>query len=413
MHVRILITLLLLQFCIVLKGQSKEKMFQFKFNLAKHELSQRRMIKALPTLLELHEMDSTNANINYLIGVCFVEGNIITEKSIQFLLKSIPEVKVDYDSDSYLEKHAPIYAHYYLSIAYSQNKECEKAKLAQDRFIEIYTYEDQYYPNESKHWIEQCELNDELIVSDLGFLKQQVTPLTKASVSDTLKLAKKQDTATDFVDKVIHKVKPARKAPKVITRDIEYTTTMPLYGVQVGAFKEIVPVRRFSDLKNVDAFVDKEGWVRYVIGHFSYRSQAESLKEVIIRAGYPDIFIVDVNSERKYVESVVSIDNMNLKSVISGTIEFKVQLGAFKSAIPKEIAETYLKISHIEEFQKGDYTFITSPSYPRYAQAIKAKDQYVRIGVSDAFIVAFNKKKKIPLIEALNYTHENPITILQ
>ena len=175
----------------------------------------------------------------------------------------------------------------------------------------------------------------------------------------------------------------------------------------------MMPVLRFPDLKNVDAFVDSTGWVRYVVGHFSYRSQAESLKKVIIDAGYPDVFIVDVNKDKKYADNVISIDNMSLKSTISGKIEFRVQLGAFKDEIPVEIAQNYLKISHLEEYTVGNITYLTSVGFPTYSQAIQAKDQYVKIGVSDAFIVAFNKKKKIPLIDALNYTHENPANNLQ
>lgn len=413
MRLRTLITILLLPTFFLVKAQSSEKEFQFKFNLAKHELSHRKMKQALPTLLDLHEMDSTNANINYLIGVCFVEGNIVTEKSIYHLLKAKKDIEVDYNSDSYSEKNAPIYVYYYLSIAYSQNKLCDSATSARNSFMEIYTFEDQYYPAESQRWLNECIHTDEVVVANLDFLKKKeekteeknltIAPVSMAQTEETSIPPRKSEVKTNI----------PKNPSKVITKEVEYTTTMPLYGVQVGAFKEIMPVRRFPDLKNVDAFVDKDGWVRYVIGHFSYRSQAESLKDVIISAGYPDVFIVDVNNEKKYTESVVSIDDLSLRSVISGPIEFKVQLGVFKSEIPRDIAESYLKISHIEESQHGAFTYITSTSFPSYSQAIRAKDQYVKIGVADAFIVAYNKKKKIPLIEALNYTHENPITILQ
>lgn len=411
MHFRTLTTILLLTFSASLYGQSSEKEFLFKFNLAKHELSHRKMKKALPTLLELYEMDSTNANINYLIGVCFVEGNIVSEQSIFHLLNAKNDIEVDYNSDSHAERNAPIYAYYYLSIAYSQNKQCDSAISARNKFIEIYTFKDQYYPSESLRWIDECNTENPLLLSNMDFLKPKKEPkiedLKPITIKENTPLPEKVDEKTDIAIKVI------KKPSKIVTRDIEYTTDMPLYGVQVGAFREIMPVRRFPDLKNVDAFVDKDGWVRYVVGHFSYKSQAESLKDVIIKAGYNDVFIVDVNSEKKYVESVVSIDDLSLKSVFSGPIEFKVQLGVFKTQIPEEVAENYLKISHIEEYQQDDLTFITSTGYPSYSQAMRAKDQYVKIGVSDAFIVAFNKKKKIPLIEALNYTHENPITTLQ
>ncbi len=413
MQLRTLITILLLPIFFFVKAQSSEKEFQFKFNLAKHELSHRKMKQALPSLLDLYEMDSTNANINYLIGVCFVEGNIVSEKSIYHLLKAKKDIEVDYNSDSYSERNAPIYVYYYLSIAYSQNKLCDNATSARNSFMEIYTFEDQYYPTELKRWLDKCIQTDEVVITNLDFLKKNEEKIEEKNLAIASKSIAQAKENTLPPQKSEITTNLPKRSSKVITKDIEYTTTMPLYGVQVGAFKEIMPVRRFPDLKNVDAFIDKDGWVRYVIGHFSYRSQAESLKDVIISAGYPDVFIVNVNNEKKYTESVVSIDDLSLRSVISGPIEFKVQLGAFKSKIPKNMAESYLKISHIEESQGDDFTYITSTSFPSYSQAIRAKDQYVKIGVADAFIVAFNKKKKIPLIEALNYTHENPISILQ
>jgi hypothetical protein len=414
MQVKLIISFLLLHLSLSLTSQTSEKEFQFRFNLAKHELSHRKMKSALPTLMELYEMDSTNSNINYLIGVCFVEGNIATPKSIEHLKKATKDIIVDYNSDSYTEKNAPVYVYYYLSIAYSQNSLCDSAILARDKFMEIYTYQDPYYPIESEKWILSCQTEPQSVEDDLSFLKKEKEdqlPIQAAQVSAPVSIADldKEKTATPSKTEV----KTPKKSSKVLTRSIEYTTTMPLYGVQVGAFKEIMPVHRFPDLKNVDAFVDKDGWVRYVIGHFSYRSQAESLKEVIIKAGYPDVFIVDVNNEKKYAESVVSIDDISLRSVISGPIEFKVQLGVFQEEIPETIAENYLKVSHIEEHRSNDLTYITSTAYPTYSQAMQAKDQYVKIGVSDAFIVAFNKKKKISLIDALNYTHENPIKNLQ
>ncbi len=414
MQVKLIISFLFLHLSISLVGQTSEKEFQFRFNLAKHELSHRKMKSALPTLMELYEMDSTNSNINYLIGVCFVEADIVTKQSIRHLNKATNDIVVDYNSDSYTERNAPVYVYYYLSIAYSQNNLCDSAIMARDQFMEIYTYQDPYYPNESEKWILSCQTEPKLANSDLSFMlkdKDIREPIKSAPVLDPVSIADANQTETGKPTKT--EVKAPKKPSKVLTKNVEYTTKMPLYGVQVGAFKEIMPVHRFPDLKNVDAFVDKDGWVRYVMGHFSYRSQAESLKEVIKKAGYPDVFIVDVNNEKKYAESVVSIDDISLRSVISGPIEFKVQLGVFEDKLPESIAENYLKVSHIEEHRNNGLTYITSTAYPTYSQAMQAKDQYVKIGVSDAFIVAFNKKKKISLMDALNYTHENPIKNLQ
>jgi hypothetical protein len=417
MNIKSLIVLFFLSLSLSIYSQSSDKEFQMKFNQAKTHLSHRKMMKALPILYNLYQLDSLNSNINYLIGVCFVEGEIITERSIFHLKKAIKDASAKYDSDSHEEKNAPIYVHYYLSIAYSQNKQCDLAINARNNFMEIYTYDDQYYPRESQRWLDKCNVDEELVPADLEFLVvEEVLPVeqkkTEEAAEYSLPLVSFQSVKKEEPIQEIKDSEPF-KPSSFVTKEIEYTTNMPLYGVQVGAFKEMMPVLRYPDLKNVDAFVDSTGWVRYVVGHFSYRSQAESLKKVIIDAGYPDAFIVDVNKDKKYAENVISIDNVSLKSTITGKIEFRVQLGAFKEEIPTEIAENYLKISHLEQYTINNITYLSSVGFPSYTQAIQAKDQYVKIGVSDAFIVAFNKKKKIPLIDALNYTHENPANNLQ
>src|SRR5690606_37577166 len=112
------------------------------------------------------------------------------------------------------------------------------------------------------------------------------------------------------------------KSRGLLTEKIKYTTRTPLYGVQIGSASEIIPINRFGDLKNIDAFVDKEGTIRYVVGHFSYRRQAEGLLEVLREKGFSDAFVVNVNDERKYSNAVVSFNNSNIRSNVVGKVEF-------------------------------------------------------------------------------------------
>ena len=117
----------------------------------------------------------------------------------------------------------------------------------------------------------------------------------------------------------------------IVTKEIEYTTSSPLYGIQVGAFNELVPIREeFDDLKNVEAFMDTSGILRYIVGHFSIRSQADKLLLAIKKIGYNDAFIVNVNEVNRFSNEVVIVDNMSFKTHIMGQVTFKVQIGVFK-----------------------------------------------------------------------------------
>ena len=59
-------------------------------------------------------------------------------------------------------------------------------------------------------------------------------------------------------------------AAKIVTKKVEYTARSPLYAVQIGAFSRLVPMWKFEGLNNVDAFMDRMGTIRYVMGHFNY-----------------------------------------------------------------------------------------------------------------------------------------------
>ena len=80
------------------------------------------------------------------------------------------------------------------------------------------------------------------------------------------------------------------------------------------AIRNPTPTSVYRDLKNVDVFIDSSGMIRYVVGHFSYRKQAENLLKTIIEKGFTDAFVVNVNDEKKYSNEVISYNNINLRS---------------------------------------------------------------------------------------------------
>ena len=350
-----------------------EEILKIKFNTAKTHLHQGEIKQALPIFQELYDIDSNNANINYLLGVCYTEEPMISEKSINYLERATNSVIMKYDINSYNEKGAPIFVYYYLSIAYSQQGDCGKANEIMGSFHELYGIEkNDYYIRDAQKRVEKCYLEKIAMVN------------TESKESDEKKV-------------------------KIVIKKVEYTTESPLYGVQIGAFSRLDPRRDFNGLKNVEAFMDKTGTIRYVIGNFIHRSQAEALKKIVGVAGYEDAFIVDVNKEKKYTEEVISIDNISLKAVkekkpeITGDVDFKVQLGAFRDSIPIELVLIYLQVEGITELSQDSLTILTVGSYPTYKEAELKKGELLKWGVPDAFIVAFNGNKKIDLESAIRH----------
>ena len=369
--------------------KKQESDFQKNFNIAKRHLSNREISDALPYLLYLNQKNPKNANLKYLIGFCYVELEIINPKTIELLTEASNKMSLEYNPNTIEEQRVPIYVYYYLSIAYAQNKECELAEKNRDIFMDIYPYDDLYYPDESMRWIKNCgSMNaqpEQMPLPNFPDFKPFVSP-------------KKVKPLATKPEGSVQKTKLVTQEPKttqeIKTQRLEYSTQSPLYGVQLGAFKEAVPVSRFSELKNVDAFMDKSGWIRYVVGHFSIYSQAEKLQKIIQEKGYTDAFVVNVNQEKKFGDEVVSVNNVNIKANAIGKVEYRIQIGAFNEQIPTESAELYFKIEGIEEHREQEVTYLTVGKFKTYAEAKAYSQGIIDVGLIDAFVIAISGEKK-------------------
>ncbi len=397
MHKKIVLFFILVFFSQLSFSQDSQPSAEKKeFNIAKNHLFHRRIKEALPILYRLLKDDTENRNLNYLVGVCLVEQEKNPPKAIFYLLNAQDSITTNYDTENYEERKTPIFTIYYLAVAYAQNGDCAEAQKYQQQFNAVAKEKDNFYVNSLNRWILRCKNgNIPSKVADTKSINKYVDSLETKAIKVDIVLSNEvvfEDSSTS-----------------IVTKEIEYTTDMPLYGVQVGAFKDLIPRRRFPDLKNVVAFIDNDGWIRYVIGHFAYKSQAESLQRYIARKGYPQSFVVDVNDASKYSNELVSINNLNIQAEIKGKVEYRIQLGAFTKEIPDDVARNFLVFGNVQVFNLKYISVLTSEPYYSYAEAITAKREYIRLGAADAFVVAFNKKQKIPLMDALNYTKENPI----
>lgn len=341
--------------------------YRAKFMEIRSNLGGGKTGQAFLLLKDLYALDSLNHYTNYLMGVCYTEQNIRTEKSIRHLEYAVKNILPDYGYIPYNEKRAPMFAWYYLTKAYSQNGYCAKAKMARNEFVAVYGKDkSDYFIKNVDNFLIQCE----------GVHKQ---------------------------------LENKNKKSEVVTKHVEYTTSSPLYSVQVGAFKDLVPVRdEFNDLKNVEAFLDKEGMIRYVVGRFLFKNQALELQKIVAEKGYKDAFVVDVNEARRFSEEVIIVDNISFKEHIDGKVDFKVQVGAFKDSIPNYLLKLYLSVEGIKEFRENGLTVLAVGNYNTYEEAEVKKQEMITIGIPDAFIVAYNKGHKISLKAAKKYAESNP-----
>jgi hypothetical protein len=391
-----LLIVIFFSFSFLSNGQELEEDYKVNFIISKQHLVKRELLKALPYLHYLHQVYPDNHNIGYLIGLCYVELEIINKKSIELLSSATAMASLDYDPSLLEEERVPIYVFYYLALAYAQNGFCEKAEIARTEFLELYPYEDQFYVDDSKLKLQNC-------ISDKPIHKFDTLPefrnfVPYSSEKNIVNIEEDiiADSAVVDKSKLINEKSEVRK---VITKFIEYSTEFPVFAVQLGAFNEIVPVSRFKELKNIDAFIDHEGLIRYVMGHFSIQSQAKSLLEAVHEKGYSDAFIVNVNDSKKFSDEVISVNNINLKANLAERVEYRVQIGAFSKRIPFKTAQYYFEIDGIKEHYENQMTYLTVGKYKTYQEARAFQHLISNDGIKDAFVVAFNNGKKISLNE--------------
>lgn len=361
---KILLFITPLYFCFSLTvfAQKKES-YSEKFIRAKNYISSNDAGKALPLFKEMYENDPSNSNLGYLLGVCYTEEPNVTNESIVHLEKAMKDVSKEYDPGAINERRSPVFVHYYLVIAYSQNSRCEEARNSKNNFHALYGMEKKdYYVEDATRWVKKC---------------RDASSHQKPGVADSLKSVIKNST--------------------IQTKTIDYTTTSPLYGVQVGAFSRLVPLCKFTGLNNTEAFMDKNGLIRYVIGHFILRSQANALLQKVQDGGYRDAFVVNVNETKKFSDEVVAEGNRSLNAPTPSNVSYSVQVGAFSDSIPSDLVNLYMKFDGIKETHENGLTVLTSGSFPEYEKAVEMKNKFSKAGIKGAFVVAYSEGVRIPV----------------
>lgn len=92
---------------------------------------------ALPLYQKILQAEPDNDNLNYKIGICFLNNPYQKEKSIPYLEKAVKNISTGYRENSFKEKKAPPDAYYYLAKAYMRNTRLDEAIKTFNYFKEI------------------------------------------------------------------------------------------------------------------------------------------------------------------------------------------------------------------------------------------------------------------------------------
>lgn len=100
-------------FCQKIKGSYREK-----FTEGNHLIIEKNYSLALANFKDAYLIDSSSANINYKLGVCYLQSGSEKYKAVYHLEKAVQNTTHNYSEEDVTEKKASEFAFYYLGEAY-------------------------------------------------------------------------------------------------------------------------------------------------------------------------------------------------------------------------------------------------------------------------------------------------------
>ena len=112
---------------------------------------------ALKKFEEAYRINFEGANINYKIGLCYMNSPFEKKKAEKYLEKAIRNVSTKYDEIEPAEKAAPIEAYYYLGIAKHINYKLDDAIYNFEKYKTLISPKDIERIKDIDHQIEMCK----------------------------------------------------------------------------------------------------------------------------------------------------------------------------------------------------------------------------------------------------------------
>ncbi len=169
MKSKTILLLIIIFFSNFVYSQNKE--IKKLFVDAESDIMYEDYVNALPLYLKILDKNYNNANIQYGIGLCYINIDGEKHKAIQYLEEASKDISQEYREGSYKETHAPPEALFYLGKAYRINYELDKAIDAFQKYLTYLKVNDVYFIDFVKLQIQQCNNAKELMASPLEITK--------------------------------------------------------------------------------------------------------------------------------------------------------------------------------------------------------------------------------------------------
>ncbi len=158
---KLLILFLLITHCFF--GQGSKKDYRQNFAEGNYLLLEKNYIMALKYFKVAYLIDSTNSNINYKMGMCYVESGVEKYKAVKYLEKAVLNVAQRYNPEDVNEQRAPVLAYYNLAEAYRSDYKFEQSNVYFKKFQDIVGTKNAELSKEITAHLKTNENADELV----------------------------------------------------------------------------------------------------------------------------------------------------------------------------------------------------------------------------------------------------------
>lgn len=124
----VLFTILTLFFSIAAGAMDNDQVkYRIMLRQAMLDMDRMEYDKAIIKLLEVRANTSDNANVDHMLGICYLYGENDQQKAVFYLNRAVQHASASYMEWDLDETHAPVQTAYHLAVAYENLKDFGKA----------------------------------------------------------------------------------------------------------------------------------------------------------------------------------------------------------------------------------------------------------------------------------------------
>ena len=195
------------------------------------------------------------------------------------------------------------------------------------------------------------------------------------------------------------------------------TSPSVIYRIQIGAFSKKLPASIFPDIKDLIITTSDDGLSRYYTRSYNTIEDASSRKLDLILKGYEGSFIVPfkdgkrislVEAGAKITSSAKDADMNKVKynnsspTLDAELIKFRVQVGLYDKGVPMDILDKFIKLGNVsQERTEEKATRYMAGTFDDYKSAQAFREEVLKLGIADAFVIGRFKGNTISAKEAL------------